>query len=315
MSVSAWPRRIDAEVGALAGHYEEYRAVAGFKPGHMLEVTSANKVQKNSKYGARCELLFALEMDLLGKTIQDAYEADDLARVLIVRPGSRVNARIPAGAPAIAIGDKLISNGDGTLIKASYEGNVLSNTVAPSTAVSNTVSTEQFYDVTSTIAANQLRAGDVLEVEGFAVVTAQASTDTVILKVYLGAVAIVTTAAVDAAVGDILAFRALVYIRTAGASGTLVAQFTQLNGVPATGTAKGGFVASTAIDTTVANIVRASSTWSATTATNTTRLEALKVSLVRTGGGGNFPLFVAWQAVNNSAGSDETFIIARALNS
>jgi hypothetical protein len=227
------------------------------------------------------------------------------------KTGARFYGRLPANAVAVTRGDKLMSNGDGTFVLWPSTGNKLYTNAAASTAVSNGVNTEQFYDVSYTLPANTLKVGDVLNIKGYVVVSATASTDTITVKLYLGATAIVTTAAVDAANGDIVEFEVNVVVRTIGASGTIVAWNTNANGVPATGTVKAGFIASTAIDTTATQLIRASSTWSATSATCTSALQALVVTLER--GTGFDPLVIADETVDNSAVAAETFIAVRAL--
>jgi hypothetical protein len=295
--------------------YFEGKAAAALKPGHIVDMTSAATtpmtVQKANVQGARSELFVALEDALQGNGVTDAYATDDIVGLKQARRGHKFYGRLPANAVAVARGDKLMSNGDGTFVLWPSTGSKLYTNAAASTAVSNTVSTEQDYSLTYTVPANLLKVGDVLNIRGHIVVSAAASTDTITVKVYLGATALVTTAAVDAATGDIITFNIDVVIRTIGATGTYVAWNHNANGVPATGTVKAGFVASTAIDTTATNVIKASSTWSATTATCTSAVQSLIVTLDR--GTGLEPLVVADEAVDNSAVAEEAFIAVRAL--
>lgn len=303
-------------IGQCRGRHEEYKAKAALKPGHLIEQvldSSEAKVQKHSTYGGPAERMFATEDALQGKTVIDAYAIDDVVMCHLALPGDVILGRLPIGAAAVVLCDKLISNGDGALVKApALGGTQLYVNAAASTAVSNGVTTEQFFDVTYTVGANSLKVGDILEIEGWAVVSVQASTDTLIVKVYLGGTAIVTTAAVDSAVGDIVHFKATVVVRTIGASGTFIAGGTQGNGVPGTVTAKPFFVASTAIDTTATQVIRASATFSATTATNTVALQTLRVNKVKAAPGEL--LCMAMEAVDNSVGADEAFVQVRVLN-
>jgi hypothetical protein len=95
----------------------EKQAVAELYPGHLLERTSADKVQKHSTSGGTCSLpMFAIEDENQGNGIDDAYAAD--ARVVCWMPqrGDQVQA-VLADGQSVAIGDYLESNGDGTLKK------------------------------------------------------------------------------------------------------------------------------------------------------------------------------------------------------
>lgn len=106
----------------LKGHPEamwEYPANAAITPGHLIYLLSTGKVAVNAAAGAQCRKLFALENALLGKGIDDAYAANDLVQAGEMERGSVVYAWIPAAAAAIVVGDKLTSNGDGAVKKAS----------------------------------------------------------------------------------------------------------------------------------------------------------------------------------------------------
>lgn len=97
--------------------YDEKIANAAITPGHLLNVRTDGKVEKHGTAGGTCELLFA-EQDIMGNmTIDTAYEALDLVRMVRVKPGAKINALVAAAAPAIALEDILESAGDGTLRK------------------------------------------------------------------------------------------------------------------------------------------------------------------------------------------------------
>ena len=92
----------------------EYEAAAAFLPGHVLELTSDNQVQKHSTAGGPSACMFALEDELQGKTTRDAFAAEDRVQVWHVQPGEEVLALI-ASAFDPAIGALLEVAGDGTL--------------------------------------------------------------------------------------------------------------------------------------------------------------------------------------------------------
>ena len=94
----------------------EKAAVAELYPGHLVERTSADKVQKHSGSGSTALVMFAIEDENQGKGIDDAYAA--AARVVCWMPqrGDQVQAVLSDGENVV-IGDYLESNGDGTLKK------------------------------------------------------------------------------------------------------------------------------------------------------------------------------------------------------
>jgi len=91
-------------------------------PGMLLEQTSAAAatVKAHAVAGGHAQSAFAVEDDLQGNDIDDNYATG--ARVLykVFRPGDEVYALL-ANGENIAIGDKLSSNGDGYLKKATVD--------------------------------------------------------------------------------------------------------------------------------------------------------------------------------------------------
>lgn len=154
--------------------------------------------------------------------------------------------------------------------------------VAASAAVSNTV-TETDFDKSVTLPAGTLKAGDVVRVRAQATPTAGNSTNTLNLKLKIGSTVVLATGAVDVTDGggDVGYIEADVVVRTAGASGTMVAAGVTALGVPGTVTAKPNFLASTALDTTAAQAVKVSATWSVANAGNSCRLDVLNVQILR----------------------------------
>jgi len=98
------------------GVAEEFLAVAALSPAHLLEVTSAGKVQKHSSAGGNSERIFAIENENEGQDIDTAYAADDVVRCQKCQSGDQV-VGILTLSQTVAIGDPLESNGDGTLKK------------------------------------------------------------------------------------------------------------------------------------------------------------------------------------------------------
>lgn len=96
---------------------EEFTATAAaITPGMLLEMDSAGKVKAHSTAVGNVMPMIALEDDLQGKTIDDAYSASAQIQVWIPQRGD-IAYMIPVDGTAIAVGDLLVSNGDGRLKK------------------------------------------------------------------------------------------------------------------------------------------------------------------------------------------------------
>ena len=88
---------------------------AAFYPGHLLELTTADKLQKHSTQdGVVTPIMFAIEDNIQGNTIDTVYAVTGRAQAWIPKAGDEVYAVLADGQTA-TIGSKLTSNGDGTL--------------------------------------------------------------------------------------------------------------------------------------------------------------------------------------------------------
>lgn len=90
---------------------------AAFYPGHLLELTSADKVQKHSTAGGSAFPLFALEDENQGNGIDVAYATTGRAVCWIPQRGDWVLAILNDDSAAVAIGTMLESAGNGNLTK------------------------------------------------------------------------------------------------------------------------------------------------------------------------------------------------------
>lgn len=111
--------------GDLGRRREEYPAAAALKPGHFLEGTSTGKVQKNATAGADRPLMIAVEDSYQGKTINDAYAADDVVHVHLAQKGDVLYGRVAAGLAALAIAAVVKLQNDGTVIPQGGTGKVI----------------------------------------------------------------------------------------------------------------------------------------------------------------------------------------------
>lgn len=96
------------------GNWEYVEAVpaAAFSPGHLLEWTSASKLQKNSGDGVACEVIIADMNVNEGEGVSDAYATTDRAIGAIPYPGATARVKLKNGENA-AIAAKLCSAGNG----------------------------------------------------------------------------------------------------------------------------------------------------------------------------------------------------------
>lgn len=171
---------------------------------------------------------------------------------------------------------------------AGIVGRAYTNTAA-STAISN-VTAETAFDTNYSISANTLKVGNKIRIRYQGIATATHSTDTLAIKLYLatditaGAIVGITLtshAATDVADNNVWQGEYELIIRTVGASGTVVGCGTYKS-VPAaegTMTIKDDILASTAIDTTVAQIVCCTATWSVSDAGNSCRTDVFIVEI------------------------------------
>ena len=97
--------------------FEEFVAATTILPGQLVEQTpAAATLRRHATSSGPAIPMFAIEDALQGKGIDDAYAVGDQVRVWIPGRGDKVYAMI-ADEENIAIGDRLVSNGDGFLAK------------------------------------------------------------------------------------------------------------------------------------------------------------------------------------------------------
>ena len=99
------------------GRIEEGVAGGAINPGHLIAIGSAGTYAVHGTAGGIAERAFAVEDALQSRTRTNAYASGERVTFLLAKKGDAVLARVKAAAVAIVVGDKLISAGDGTLIK------------------------------------------------------------------------------------------------------------------------------------------------------------------------------------------------------
>lgn len=111
---------------ARSSGYTERLATGAITPGHLLYQLSTGKVSVHATQGGYAAKWFAQEEALYSgsstigtaRNIDTAFVDGDMIGIFQTQSGDKVNARLKAGV-AYAVGDQLISAGDGTLKKAS----------------------------------------------------------------------------------------------------------------------------------------------------------------------------------------------------
>lgn len=120
---------------------------SGIYPGMLLEQTSASAptCKVHATQGETCERMFAVEDALQGNDATTVYASGARVSINIVQPGAVVNAMIEGGEN-IAIGERLISSGNGKLISvdsaasAAEKSNVIAVAVAACNETEDTLS-------------------------------------------------------------------------------------------------------------------------------------------------------------------------------
>ena len=99
--------------GAIA---KEATASGSITPGMLIEKITSGSVRAHGSAGCDAQRAFAVEDDLQGKEISEAYSTGNKVLYKVFQRGNEVNARLTT-SQTIGIGDMLESNGDGNLRK------------------------------------------------------------------------------------------------------------------------------------------------------------------------------------------------------
>lgn len=99
--------------------FEEYKADSAITPGHLVELLATGKVAPHGPADVNAFPMFAVEDELQGKGIDNAYAAGDQVQCWIPGRGDVVNAILKDGEN-VGVGDFLTSAGDGTLKQTDF---------------------------------------------------------------------------------------------------------------------------------------------------------------------------------------------------
>lgn len=278
------------------GYHLEKVAQATIKPGYLLQLNSYDKVIPHNAAGGQWTRMIAKEDALQGNTTANTYASGDVVMIHQAIPGDVVQMRIPVNAATVAIGDKVMSNGDGTVIIFPSNGSKLYSNSAISSSITNT-NAETAFSLSYTIPANFLKAGDIIRVRALARTPNTNSTDAFTLKVKLGSTVIgsTTAAGVDVADGDGADVNSIVLFTAIGGTGSFMAGGTGVCKTSSLVTA----TAATTADTTGTLAITATGTWTVASASNVAYLEILEVVIDRQGD--LFPVALVTEAVTSTA--------------
>lgn len=134
-------------------------------------------------------------------------------------------------------------------------GGLLGVSVAASTAITGETETQASFSTTVTIPANTLKAGSRVKIRAQGIHTAATGSETHTLLLLLGSTTLVSKASIDPAANDVFVVDFELVVRTAGGSGTMVGAGSLGLGASGSGSMYPVYLASTAIDTTAAQIV------------------------------------------------------------
>ena len=107
-------------VGPLkdTGRRDEREAAEAITPGHLVELTSADKVQKQATAAAKAEAAFAVEDSMQGKDYTEDYSTGDRVQFHLLKKGQEVWAILKDGE-SVVIGDRIEPAGGGEVQKSS----------------------------------------------------------------------------------------------------------------------------------------------------------------------------------------------------
>jgi hypothetical protein len=99
------------------GHRVERPTNTTITPGMLVMLDSSDRLVPCTR-AKQTACMFAVENELFGKGIDDNYVTGDYVQAEHFAGGDWVLALLPANATAVVEGDLLVSNGDGTLVRA-----------------------------------------------------------------------------------------------------------------------------------------------------------------------------------------------------
>lgn len=104
-------------ISTCGGIKREGKAGGAITPGMLLNIRNPAAIVAHNEAGQECQVAVAVEYDLTGRNITQAYALNDQVMYHVLPDGDRFYGII-AASQNIAIGDLLTSNGAGQLVEA-----------------------------------------------------------------------------------------------------------------------------------------------------------------------------------------------------
>lgn len=284
------------------GRYDEFPASADVYPGMLLQQNSSLQVAAHAVVGGGGPILVCQEDALSGGSAPTKIASGSIAPVRWAARGDKLSLLLKSGQ-SITQGATLMSGGDGSVVAGSLN-QILKQILAASTTITNTASETAFDNSTVTIAANTLQAGDVIHIRAKAIVSAENSTNTHRIRVYINSQAIADSGAIALAAAEYYEVDLYLLVRSIGATGKIVVDGFYGQIVATTGSAGALNLASTTLDTTAAATLTVKSLASAASTGNVIALQQYEVDIQRAGG--NNIMAYAAETVDNSANAGST---------
>ncbi len=133
------------------GIRKERLSDAVITPGELVELMSTGLISPHANAGLLAQKSWAVENEVIGGEIDDDYASGDNVIYEVLPYGAEVNALVPASAAAIVIGDKLESNGDGTVRKQTPGSGSASDGLYDSGTIAISATAEDFKTTTTMV--------------------------------------------------------------------------------------------------------------------------------------------------------------------
>lgn len=103
-------------IGPSQAQYKEADCAEAITPGHLVKLNASGGLIKNTLAG-RAPVMVAVENDIFGKGIDDAWASGERGLYQHLQPGHEYMALVAAAAPAIAFDDLVTAVAGGTVAK------------------------------------------------------------------------------------------------------------------------------------------------------------------------------------------------------
>ena len=288
------------------GRHEEAPANITVYPGMLASKDPNNNLMPHNIYGGRGPVYVIEEDAWRGLTINQPLVSPagdgtfQVAPYRVAAKGDKLLMLLQKGQNVTAQ-TMMMSGGDGTIV-ADPNGPLYAIST-PSTVVTNTTVATTFSNGSFSVPANSLVVGSVLQISGQGTVLSQHAADTHEIKVLLGAgpTTLLDFTALPLATGNIFGFALSFSVTDVGATGHIVGKGTYWYGNPLSPTEAAFTLASTAVDTTVGELVAIQTTASAANTLNQIQLNQFRVELDVPGGFQD--LVLTDEAINNTSGT------------